>query len=85
MAEVIYALCAAASTACAFLLLNGYHQSRTRLLFWSGVCFTGLALNNLLLLVDVIVQPAADWSLLRSGFALLGMMMLLFGLIWERE
>ncbi|HEX6640181.1 MAG TPA: DUF5985 family protein, partial [Thermoanaerobaculia bacterium] len=59
-AIIVYVLCAATSGLCAVLLLRGYRKSRARLLFWSGLCFTGLALNNLLLVIDVRVVPDLD-------------------------
>ena len=83
MAELVYVLCAATSIACAVLLLRGYQRSRTRLLFWSGLCFAGLALNNVVLLIDLVIIPSVDLSLVRSGTALIAMLILLFGLVWE--
>ncbi|HEX7809454.1 MAG TPA: DUF5985 family protein [Thermoanaerobaculia bacterium] len=44
------------------LLYRGYRRSHTRLLFWSAVCFVGLAANNVLLIVDLRVVPAIDLS-----------------------
>lgn len=85
MAEVVYLLCAVTSIACAILLYRGYLQTRTRLLFWSSLCFAGLALNNVLLFVDLVVVPATDLSNLRGLVALAAMMILLFGLVWERQ
>jgi hypothetical protein len=81
-AILVYVLCAATSGFCAVLLLRGYAKSRARLLFWSGLCFTGLALNNLLLVVDVHV-PAVDLSLWRTVPALAGISLLVYGLVWE--
>jgi hypothetical protein len=83
MATVVYALCALTSLACAVLLLRGYLRSRARLLLWSGLCFAGLALNNVILLVDKRVVPAVDLSLWRSLPALAGVAILLYGLVWE--
>jgi len=85
MAEGVYSLCALTSIVCAALLHRGYLRSRTRLLFWSSLCFVGLALNNVLLVVDLIVIPATDLSTLRSGVALVAMSVLLYGLVWERQ
>jgi hypothetical protein len=45
----------------------------------------GLTLNNALLVLDKIVFPAVDLSVARSSIALLSMMILLYGLIWEAE
>ncbi|MEO8185154.1 MAG: DUF5985 family protein [Deltaproteobacteria bacterium] len=86
MAEVVYALCAAASIACALLLFRGHRAARNnRLLFWSGLCFAGLALNNVLLFVDLVIVPEMDLSVWRSAVALTAMMVLLFGLVWEQQ
>ena len=67
MTGSIYLLCAATSLACAGLLLRGYRRNRARLLLWSGFCFAGLTLENLLLFVDVIVFPRVDLALWRSA------------------
>lgn len=87
MSTLVYSLCAVASIACAVLLLRGYLASGTRLLLWSGLCFAGLATNNVLLLIDKRMVPAMDLSLdlslVRSLPALAGVALLLFGLIWE--
>jgi hypothetical protein len=83
MAETVYLLCAGMSALCAFLLLRGFGESRARLLFWSGLCFVGLAMNNLLLFVDLIVVPDTDLAVLRSVTALASIAVLLGGLIWE--
>ena len=84
MASVVYALCALTSLACAVLLFRAYRRSSARLLFWSGLCFVGLALNNILLFIDLIVLPTTvDLSLYRDITAVAGIMVLLFGLIWH--
>lgn len=82
-AIVVYILCAATSGLCAALLLRGYAKSRARLLFWSGLCFVGFALNNILLIVDVHVVPAIDLSVWRTIPALIGISLLIYGLVWE--
>lgn len=82
-AIIVYVLCAATSGLCAVLLLRGYAKSRARLLFWSGLCFAGLALNNLLLVIDVRVVPQIDLSVWRTIPALIGISLLVYGLVWE--
>lgn len=82
-AIIVYVLCAVTSALCAVLLLRGYMKSRARLLFWSGLCFSGLALNNLLLVIDVRMIPAIDLSLWRTIPALIGISLLIYGLVWE--
>jgi hypothetical protein len=83
MAEAVYLLCALTSVACAVLLMASYRRSRAKLLLWSGLCFVGLALNNVLLFTDLVVVPASDLSLWRSWIALGSMTLLLIGLVWE--
>jgi hypothetical protein len=85
MAESVYALCAITSILCAVLLARGYRRHRTRLLFFSALCFAGLALNNLFLLVDLYVFPEVDLFVARTVVALAAVMVLLYGLIWETE
>ena len=80
---VVYALCALTSIACAALLLRAWMRTRVRLLFWSGLCFVGLALNNTLLFIDVRMLPQTDLSVVRTIPALLGAAILIFGLVWE--
>lgn len=83
MAAMVYILGALTSLACAVLLLRGYSRGKKRLLLWSGLCFAGLALSNLLIFVDLIVLPDRDlylWRLATTGVA---MALLLYGLIWE--
>jgi hypothetical protein len=50
---------------------------------WSALCFVGLALNNILMFVDLVVIPDIDLALVRSGTALLSLLLLLIGLLWE--
>lgn len=71
---------------CAGLLLRAYLQTRTRLLLWSGLCFAGLALSNLLLYVDLQVLPD-EVSLYRYRLALTAaaMCVLVFGLVWDSD
>jgi heme/copper-type cytochrome/quinol oxidase subunit 4 len=83
MGTVVFALCALTSAACAFLLLRGYGRSGARLLLWSGLCFVGLALNNLLLFFDMRVVPDTDLSVWRTLPAMIGLGVLLYGLVWE--
>lgn len=85
MAGIVYILCTLTSLACALLLLRGFWQSRVRLLLWSGLCFIGLAVNNALLYVDIVIVPDKDLSTVRTLPALLGVALLLYGLIWDEK
>jgi hypothetical protein len=82
---VINLLCAATSLVCAALLWRGWRQTRARLLLWSMICFAGLALNNVLLVVDTRVLPDIDLAIVRLVPALIGVAALLYGLILDDE
>ena len=83
MAEAVYVLCAVTSVACVMLLLRSYRKQRTRLLLWSTLCFSGLAVNNVLMVVDLIIVPSSDMSLFRTGSGFVAILLLLIGLTWE--
>jgi hypothetical protein len=83
IAEGIYLLCAATSLVAAGMLLRHYRRRRTPLLIWSFVGFAGLAANNVLVYIDLVVFTGVDLSLIRSAVGALAVMTLLCGLIWE--
>ena len=85
MAALIYLLCSATALACAVLLLRTYSRQRHRILLWSGLCFVGMFLNNLLLMLDRIILPEVDLTTLRLTSALLALLPLLYGLVWEDD
>ena len=85
MVETVYLLCAVTSAACAVLLLRAYRRTGTSLLLWSGFCFVGLALNNSILVVDLILVPDVDLSTWRLVPAAAGVALLLYGLVWGPE
>lgn len=85
MGVLVYAMCALTAAACAWLLLNAYGRGRYRLLLWSGLCFLGLTINNVFLVMDKVILPGHDMSLWRSGVALLSMSVLIYGLVWDTE
>jgi hypothetical protein len=83
MSEAVYVLCGVTSIVCAWLLLKHYRASRIALLFWAALCFVGLALDNVLLFVDIVLLPNVDLFLWRTLPALAGVLILLYGLIWD--
>jgi hypothetical protein len=83
VAPIVYALCLLTGAACAWLLIRSYRVHRTKLLLWSAVCFIFLALNNFMLVIDLVILPTIDLSLPRKLLSLAGLSMLLFGFIWE--
>jgi len=85
MAALIYSLCAFTCLIAFVLLLRSWLATRFRLLFWSALCFAGLTLNNAVLVADKLFLPDIDLSRWRLGIALVALLLLLFGLIWEEE
>jgi Family of unknown function (DUF5985) len=82
----IYLLCLVTSAGCAYLLVRSYRETRTRLLLWSALCFVLLALNNLLVFIDLVLLPVTiDLIALRQLASLAAVGVLLFGFVWESE
>lgn len=81
MAEAVYLLCAVTSLVCALLLLRSYRTSRMRLILWTSLCFVGLAINNVLLFLDLVVVLNADLRIWRDIAALSAVGILLYGMI----
>ena len=84
-AAIVYFLCFASSTLCAYLLVSAFRRRREKLLIWSAACFCLLALNNLLVFVDIVVLPEIDLTAARLATSLAAAMVLLYGFIWEIE
>ena len=81
----VYALCLATSLVCAALLIRRYLADRSRLLLGFALGFGALAVNNLLLVADMVVFPLVDlwaWRQLSAGVAIF---VILYGFIWERQ
>ena len=79
----VYVLCALLSAACAGLLLRAWARGRERLLLWSGLCFVGIAANNMLLFIDLRILTDVDLSIVRMVPAFAGVLLLIYGLVWE--
>lgn len=84
-AAIVYFLCAATSLLCAVLLWRGYATSRSKVLFWSGVCFGGLVVSNAVLVLDKLVYTEIDLWPWRLWITLISLCALLFGLIYSNE
>jgi hypothetical protein len=82
-AELIYLLCAATSLLSAAMLLRYYLSSRTSLLLWSCIGFLGLAVNNVLVYLDLVTFPDVDISLARTIVGTVGILALVYGLTKE--
>jgi hypothetical protein len=85
MAELIYGLCTILSLAIAVMLWRQQRRMPTRMIYWTALCFSGLALANLVLVLDKLVFPDLDLRVLRHSISLLSIGLLLFGLVYEDE
>jgi hypothetical protein len=83
LATTVYALCFFTSLVCGWLLVRSFLRNRTRLLLWSAACFVLLAVNNLLVVVDLVLLPDVDLSPLRVAASFAAVCTLLFGFVWE--
>ncbi len=83
MGQIVYLLCFLTSFACSVFLFRGFRSTKYKLLFWSGLGFVGFALNNLVLMIDMMIVPQIDLSLLRTLLSVVGMTLLVYGLISE--
>ena len=82
---VVYFLCFASSGLCAYQLVTAFLRHHEKLLMWSAICFCLLALNNLLVFVDIIILPDIDLTLWRAACAFVAVGALLYGFVWEIE
>jgi hypothetical protein len=70
---------------CAVLLLRAYARAGKRLLLWSGLCFAGLTISNLLVFLDLAIVPDISLYVWRQAVAAFSMLLLLYGLVWESD
>ena len=82
---LVYLLCFATSTLCAFLLGRSFRRTRSRLLFWSALCFGLLAVVNFVVVLDMLVYPGIDFRPLRLWLTVVAVAVLLFGFIWDED
>ncbi len=82
---LVYALCFATSTLCAWLLGRSFRRTRSRLLMWSALCFVLLAVANFAVVLDMLVFPDVDLRPARLWLSLAAVSVLLFGFIWDED
>ena len=82
---LVYTLCFATSALCAYLLGRSFRRTRSRLLFWSALCFVLLAVVNFVVVLDMLVYPDVNLRALRLWLSLVAVSVLLFGFIWDED
>ena len=82
---ILTSLAVLTSAACMVLLFRAYARTAVRLLLWSALCFVCLTANNVFLFLDVVMFPDVDFRPYRLVSALVGILFLLYGFIWEAE
>lgn len=83
--EATDTLCTATAVICAFLLVRSWRRTRSRLLLWTAASFVLLAINSLLLVLDLFVFRTVDlWPLRAISFDA-AILVLLYGFIWEAD
>jgi hypothetical protein len=82
---IIYSLCGLTSLFCAWLLLRAYREKRIGLLLWVGLFFVIQACANVILVIDKVMIPHFELSMLRYMIVLIGVGVLLYGLIMRTE
>lgn len=82
---IVYLLCLGTSITCAGLLVRSYLRTRAGLLLWSALSFVFLALNNFVVVLDMLVLRNIDLTPWRYAAALAAICVLLYGFIWRAE
>lgn len=85
MSSTVYILTCITTLLCAVLLLRGYAHVRRKLLLWSGLCFIGLTITNVLKVLDLLIFLHTDLYAYRLGSTAVALALLIYGLIWESQ
>lgn len=82
---LVYTLCFGTSALCAYLLGRSFRRARSRMLFWSAMCFALLAVVNFAVVLDMLVFPGVNLRPFRLWVSLVAVAVLLFGFIWDED
>ena len=82
---IVYLLCCLTSVWCAYLLGAAFARRRERLLLWSALFFSLIAIENLLVFADFLLPPSVSLIPYRLAMSLIAVGVLLFGFVWEIE
>lgn len=81
--NTVYLLCFLTSLSCCLLLIRSYRRNKNKVLLWTAACFVLLAVDNLLVVFDLVLLPNIDLSVPRLLAVLLAISTLIIGFIWE--
>lgn len=81
--NIVYLLCFMTSLSCCLLLVRSYRRNRNKVLLWTAACFVLLALDNLLVVLDLVLLPNVDLLIPRLLATLLAVSTLIVGFVWE--
>jgi hypothetical protein len=81
--EAVYILCGLTSLTCFILLSRGYQRTRAKLLLWASLYFLCQTITNILLFVDLVLFPNLDIAIVRASVTFIGLLVLLYGLVWD--
>jgi hypothetical protein len=81
--DLVYLLCFVTSAASALILWTMYSLHRTRLLLCGSLCLGGLAANNALLVVDLLMVSSPAFAVTRAVVAAVSTLTLVIGLLWD--
>jgi len=85
MAAAVYVIGILVTGLCALLLLQAYARVGQKLLLWSGLCFAGLTISNVLLFADLVMWTDVSLYSWRLSTSAASMLLLLYGLVWESD
>jgi hypothetical protein len=81
--NILYLLCFLTSLSCCLLLIRSYRRNKSKVLLWTAACFVLLAVDNLLVVLDLVLLPDVDLLLARLLATLLAVSTLIIGFVWE--
>jgi hypothetical protein len=81
--DLVYLLCFVTSATSAVLLWRMYWRHRTHLLLCGCLCLAGLAANNALLVIDLVVISSPALAAPRAALAAASTLTLVIALIWD--
>ncbi len=81
--NIVYLLCFLTSLSCCLLLIRSYRRTKSKVLLWTAACFVLLAIDNLLVVFDLILLPNVDLLMPRLLATLLAVSTLIIGFVWE--